>query len=184
MSENGETNGGLPSMRVESIEIHNYRLFKHTVMKDIPRLAVLVGKNGSGKSTLFDVFSFLKDALTQNVAKAVAKGSTIKMFAYLVLLYDPKPFPLLAIEEPENQLYPHLMQNLAEEFRSYAQRGGQVFVSTHSPEFLNGFNLDEIYVLNKEKGFTEIKKVDTDPLIKNLIEEGDLLGGTLATRFL
>jgi predicted ATPase len=49
---------------------------------------------------------------------------TIKMFAYLVLLHDPKPHPLLCVEEPENQLYPQLMGELAEEFRSYANRGG------------------------------------------------------------
>ncbi len=40
---------------------------------------------------------------------------TIKMFAYLVLLYDPKPHPLLAIEEPEHQLYPELLHELVEE---------------------------------------------------------------------
>ena len=39
------------------------------------------------------------------IARYVSDG-TIKMFAYLVLLYDPKPHPLLAVEEPENQLYP------------------------------------------------------------------------------
>ncbi len=390
MPQSIESPNSVHSMKIESIEIRNYRVFQNTVMEDIPRLAVLVGKNGSGKSTLFDVFSFLKDALTQNVAKAAAKrggfrelvsrgssgpisiilkfretggrlatyelhiaekngqayvqhevlkfrrgqrgkpwhfvdfsegkgsaitnesayGSpdateerkeyilddpsvlaikglgqfkefrvvsefrnlienwhisdfhisdarsspedayadhlstrgdnvaqvaqtlhdyhkdtfdrileamkrcvpgieevqarttedgrlvlkfrdgtfkdpfiakyvsdgTIKMFAYLILLYDPKPFPLLAIEEPENQLYPHLMQSLAEEFRSYAQRGGQVFVSTHSPEFLNGFNLDEIYILNKEKGFTKINKISKNPLYETLVSQGDLPG--------
>lgn len=70
------------------------------------------------------------------IARHVSDG-TIKMFAYLVLLNDPSPFPLLAVEEPENQLYPELLPELAEEFRSYAERGGQVFVSTHSPDFLN-----------------------------------------------
>ena len=44
---------------------------------------------------------------------------TIKMFAYLVLLYDPEPHPLLCVEEPENQLYPKLQPELAEEFRHY-----------------------------------------------------------------
>jgi predicted ATPase len=67
---------------------------------------------------------------------------TIKMFAYLVLLHDPKPHPLLCVEEPENQLYPRLMGELAEEFRSYSNRGGQVFVSTHSPDFLNALELE------------------------------------------
>ena len=36
-------------------------------------MTVVVGANGSGKSTLFDVFSFLKEALTQNVATAVTR---------------------------------------------------------------------------------------------------------------
>ena len=49
------------------------------------------------------------------IGRYVSDG-TIKMFAYLVLLYDPKPHPLLAVEEPENQLYPELLVELAEEF--------------------------------------------------------------------
>ena len=60
-------------MQIESIEIHNYRLFRDATLSNLPRLVVVVGANGSGKSTLFDVFSFLKEALTQNVAQAVAR---------------------------------------------------------------------------------------------------------------
>lgn len=60
-------------MQIESIEIKNYRLFRHVIMGELPRMVVVVGANGSGKSTLFDVFTFLKDALTQNVAAAVAR---------------------------------------------------------------------------------------------------------------
>ncbi|MEO7733431.1 MAG: AAA family ATPase [Kofleriaceae bacterium] len=377
-------------MQIESIEIRNYRLFRATELRDLPRLAIVVGANGSGKSTLFDVFSFLKDALTQNVQTAVARrggfrelvsrgetgpiaivvkfresggklatyqleiaehegrpvvhrevlkfrrgqygqpwhfvdfsrgrgsaitnesaygqegvkevrnehvlddpsvlaikglgqfkefrvvaefrglienwhvsdfhisdarpsadagyaehlstrgdniaqvaqylyehhrdrfdrvlrvmservpgvskveaketedgrlvlrfqdGSfkdpfiaryvsdgTIKMFAYLVLLYDPKPHPLLAVEEPENQLYPELLHELVEEFRDYARRGGQVFVSTHSPEFLNGAQLDEIYWLVKQDGFTTVRRASEIELLRTLVAEGDLPG--------
>ncbi len=67
------------------------------------------------------------------------------MFAYPVLLYDPETHPLLAVEEPENQLHPELLAELAEEFRDYARRGSQVFISTHSPDFLNATRLEEIY---------------------------------------
>ena len=77
------------------------------------------------------------------IARYVSDG-TVKMFAYLVLLYDPHPHRLLAVEAPENQLYPHLLPELTEEFRNYAQRGSQVFVSAHSPDFLNGAELDEV----------------------------------------
>lgn len=109
------------------------------------------------------------------IARYVSDG-TIKMFAYLVLLYDPKPHPLLAIEEPENQLYPELLHELVEEFRDYARRGGQVFVSTHSPGFLNGVQLDEIYWLVKERGFTTVKRARDSELLRNLVAEGDLPG--------
>lgn len=109
------------------------------------------------------------------VARYVSDG-TIKMFAYLVLLYDPAPHPLLAIEEPENQLYPDLLYELVEEFRDYARRGGQVFVSTHSPEFLNGVSLDEIYWLVKRDGFTVVRRARDSELLQSLIAEGDQPG--------
>ena len=109
------------------------------------------------------------------IARYVSDG-TIKMFAYLVLLYDPKPHSLLAIEEPENQLYPDLLAELVEEFRDYSRRGGQVFVSTHSPDFLNAVQLDEIYWLVKEGGFTSVQRASDSELLRGLIAEGDLPG--------
>ncbi len=101
---------------------------------------------------------------------------TIKLFAYLVLLYDPSPHPLLCVEEPENQLYPQLMAELAEEFRSYANRGGQVFVSTHSPDFLNSTELNEVCWLVKKNGFTEIHRAKDNAQIAAYMEAGDQLG--------
>lgn len=109
------------------------------------------------------------------IARYVSDG-TIKLFAYLVLLHDPKPHPLLAVEEPENQLYPALLRELAEEFRDYARRGGQVFVSTHSPEFLNGAKLDEIYWFVKKDGFATVRRASESKLLRDLYAEGDLPG--------
>lgn len=109
------------------------------------------------------------------IARFVSDG-TIKMFAYLVLLHDPRPHPLLCVEEPENQLYPSLMPELSEEFENYAERGGQVFVSTHSPDFLNAVALNALLVLSKEKGLTVIRKAAEFDQIANLVSEGDQLG--------
>ncbi len=101
---------------------------------------------------------------------------TIKMFAYLVLLYDPKPHPLLCVEEPENQLYPKLMVELAEEFRLYANRGGQVFVSTHSPDFLNACELDEVLWLVKKNGYSQVHRARDDKKIAEYMAAGDKMG--------
>ena len=109
------------------------------------------------------------------LARYVSDG-TIKMFAYLVLLYDPNPHPLLCVEEPENQLYPQLLNELAEEFRDYARRGGQVFVSTHSPDFLNGCELEEVFWLQKEMGYAVVKRASDDEQIVAYMNDGDKLG--------
>ena len=109
------------------------------------------------------------------LARYVSDG-TIKMFAYLVLLYDPTPHPLLCVEEPENQLYPNLLWELAEEFRAYAERGGQVFVSSHSPDFLNAVKLEEVYWLVKDQGRTTIKRAQDNKQIAAFMAEGDQMG--------
>jgi predicted ATPase len=101
---------------------------------------------------------------------------TIKMFAYLVLLHDPRPHPLLCIEEPENQLYPKLMSELAEEFRDYARRGGQVMVSTHSPDLLNAIRLEEVFWLVKKDGVSQIRRASDDAQIAKYMEQGDMMG--------
>jgi predicted ATPase len=109
------------------------------------------------------------------LSRFVSDG-TIKMLAYLVLLYDPNPFPLLCVEEPENQLYPSVLVELVEEFRIYARRGGQVFVSTHSPDFLNAVMLDEVFWLEKDRGYTRIKRAKKDEQITAYMRDGDKMG--------
>lgn len=109
------------------------------------------------------------------VSRFVSDG-TIKMFTYLVLLKDPEKHALLCVEEPENQLYPQLLSELAEEFRLYSEEGGQVFISTHSPDFLNAVDLEELYCLIKENGYTKIYKASKNKTIKELYQAGDLLG--------
>jgi predicted ATPase len=107
------------------------------------------------------------------IARYVSDG-TIKMFAYMILLHDPEPHPLLCIEEPENFLHPDLLLQLCEEIREYAEKGGQVFVSSHSPDFVNGVNIDELFFLVKENGYTTIKPAKKDDSVKELAKENQL----------
>ena len=98
------------------------------------------------------------------------------MFAYLVVLHVPKPHPLVCIEERENFLHPELLTELAEEFREYANNGGQVFISSHSPDFVNALELEELFWLTKQNGYTAITRASDDEVIKRLFQEGDKLG--------
>jgi len=65
----------------------------------------------------------IKDASFERpVLAKFASDGTLKMLAYLTILYNPSPPQLVGIEEPENQLYPRLPPKLAEECRNAAGR--------------------------------------------------------------
>ena len=74
-----------------------------------------------------DILAIKGLAQFERFPAVVALGNLIERW-----LYDPNPHLLLCVEEPENQLHPRLLNEIAEEFRSYSNRGGQVFVSTSS----------------------------------------------------
>ena len=122
------------------------------------------------------ILKFQDNAFTDPFIDRYVSDGTMKMFAYLVLLYDPKPHPLLCVEEPENQLYVSLLSELAEEFSLYAQNGGQVFVTTHSPDFLNAVELDNILWLIKRNGITQIYRASDNSGLQELIAAGDKPG--------
>ena len=106
---------------------------------------------------------------------------TLKVFAYLLLLEDPSPPPFLCIEEPENGLYHKLLESLARKFRAHAtgQKGGsQIFITTHQPYFVDALSPEEVWILGKgDDGFSTIKRASDDETVKNMVEEGLLLGG-------
>lgn len=89
---------------------------------------------------------------------------------------DSKPPPLVAVEGPENHLYPDLLRELAEEFRLCAGNGSQLFISTHSPGFLDCVELDEVYWLVKDEGFAVAHAASKSQLLRNLIKHGDTPG--------
>jgi len=109
------------------------------------------------------------------VARFVSDG-TIKMFAYLVLLNDPEPPPLLCIEEPENQLHPKLLAILAEEFRAHAAKT-QVLVSSHSPYFVNALRPKELWWLQRDaKGYARATQASESEGVPEFLAEGLRLG--------
>lgn len=119
----------------------------------------------------------IKDAPFENpVLSRFASDGTLKMLAYLVLLYDPDPPPFIGIEEPENFLHPRLLYGLAEECRAAAEKG-QLLVTTHSPFFLNALQPKEARVLYRdESGYTQVATAGDILGINEFISEGAFLG--------
>ena len=122
------------------------------------------------------LLKFYYHSFDEPVLNRFASDGTIKMLAYLALLNDPEPHPLLCVKEPKNQLYPQLLEELAEEFRAYSADHNQIFVSTHSPDFLNAAEIDEVFWLQKEHGYTQIKRASDNEQIKRYMDDGDKMG--------
>jgi len=105
---------------------------------------------------------------------------TIKMFTFLLLLEDPEPSPLICIEEPENALYPKLLESLAHEFKAKAtgkKKTPQIFVTTHQPYFIDALSPEETWILEKAAdGFSKIRKAGDDAVVKAMVAEGLPLG--------
>jgi len=113
---------------------------------------------------------------------------TLKVFAYLLLLDDPTPPPFLCIEEPENGLYPKLLDTLAKEFRDHASKAKaecQVFVTTHQPYFVDALTPEEVWILEKgADGFSTIRRASDDQTVTKMVEEGLPLGGLWFSNYL
>lgn len=144
-----------------------------TLSERVPRLEKVTAEPMADGRLLLRV----KDApFTDPFLARFASDGTLKMLAYLVLLYDPDPLALLGIEEPENYLHPRLLYGLAEECRKVSA-GSQVFVSTHSPFFVDAIRPRELWALERAgDGYTRAVRASDMPGVKEFVEAGASLG--------
>ncbi|GHT91735.1 ATPase [Betaproteobacteria bacterium] len=119
----------------------------------------------------------IKDApFEQPVLSKFASDGTMKMLAYLTVLYDPDPAHFIGIEEPENFLHPRLLPELAEECRAASERS-QLLITSHSPFLLNAMRAEEVRVLYRdEQGFTQAVRAGDIEGIPEFIKAGASLG--------
>ncbi len=119
----------------------------------------------------------IKDApFERPVLAKFASDGTLKLLAYLAVLHDPNPPQFVGIEEPENQLHPRLLPELAEECRGASART-QLMVTTHSPFFVNELRPEEVWVLYRDdSGYTQGKIVKQMKGAMAMYKEGGKLG--------
>jgi len=169
------TGDNLPNVIQYLKEQHEERLKQIllTLSHRIPRLEKVDAELMADGRLLLQI----KDApFERPILAKFASDGTLKMLAYLTLLYDPEPPQLIGVEEPENYLHPRLLPELAEECREATART-QLMITTHSPFFVNGLRANELWVLYRDaKGYTHAKRAADMRGIPEFIEAGATLG--------
>ena len=169
------TGDNLPNVIQYLKEQHPQRLEEilRTLSARIPRLEKVEALVMQDGRLLLEI----KDApFSHPILAKYASDGTLKLLAYLTVLFDPNPPQLVGIEEPENHLHPQLLPQLAEECRS-ASANTQLMITTHSPFFVDRLRPEELWVLYRdEKGFTQAKRTADMQGVKQFIENGSLLG--------
>lgn len=77
-------------------------------------------------------------SLRREQSAADLSDGTLRFLFLLTVLASPSPAPLIAIDEPETGLHPSMLPIVAE-YALDASRHAQVFLTTHSPQFLDAF---------------------------------------------
>lgn len=125
------------------------------------------------------VLEFWQQGFDQPFFSQRMSDGTLKLFAYYLLLHEKNPRQLVFVEEPENGLYHQYLANLAVEMKRNVGTGysKQLFVTTHSPFFVNALSPDQVWVLEKEAdGFSTAKRASSYDFVKDLVDEGASMG--------
>lgn len=125
------------------------------------------------------VLRFFEKGFSNPFYSSRMSDGTLKLFAYYLLLHERVPRKLVFIEEPENGLYHHYLTNLASEMRNNVGSGysKQLFITTHSPFFVNALLPQDVWVLEKdESGFSNIKCAADYDFVQEMSAEDVPLG--------
>lgn len=89
-------------------------------------------------------------------AEDVSDG-TIQALSILTALADPRN-DVVMIEEPENSLHPWIVKSLSKNIQALS-KSNQLILTTHSPIILNLVTPEQVWVLYRENGATEVSRI-------------------------
>lgn len=102
-------------------------------------------------------FQIIEDRIRSGINPRSISDGTVRLLALLVIAHwSATRSTLLAIEEPENGLHPHLSSNVVELLRAASERR-QIIATTHNPDFLDSLEPQEVILCDKIDGITQVK---------------------------
>ena len=108
--------------------------------------------------------------------QSVSDGTVRLLTLMVVVAWVSRKATLICIEEPENGVHPHLAESFVDALRTVSANR-QFLVTTHSPSFLDHLKPEELLLVDKRDGFTEVRRAAEVAEIKMFSEKfslGDL----------
>ena len=113
---------------------------------------------------------FFTEGDTSIPATRLSDGA-LRYLCLLAILYNPKPPPVVCMEEPELGLHPDIVAGLAKHLRAASERM-QLIVTTHSDILIDALSdmPESIVVFENDDGTTRMNRLDADGLSEWLEE--------------
>jgi predicted ATPase len=114
------------------------------------------------------------------ISGAALSQGTLYVLALLSVAFDPRPPPLVCIDEVERGLHPRLLREIRDALYrlSYPEKGAatQVLVTSHSPYLLDLFreHPEEVLIAGKEGRSATFLRLSEVPNLGELLGEGAL----------
>lgn len=108
---------------------------------------------------------------------AQESDGTLRVAGMVTALLQEPPLPVIGIEEPELTVHPEALPLLLDYLRQ-ATRRSQVIITSHSPELLDHLDVDEVRVVERVKGVTQVTKMSErqkETVRSGLLKLGELM---------
>jgi predicted ATPase len=119
---------------------------------------------------------YVSSVLLDGINIGLLSDGTLRVLSILIELLLESPSATTIIEEPEIQIHPGMLSKLLAEIESYTF-GGNLIISTHSPQVVSWTTPEKINLVYRNDGQTFIRKLGADEIqnvVEYLCEEGDL----------
>lgn len=120
---------------------------------------------------------------THDFNMSQVSDGTLRVLGLLTAFYQPNAPEKIAVEEPEQMVHPGVLPVLADAMKEFVQRktnareSQQLFVTTHSPNFLDLFPPEAIFWAALHNGLTECGPISEHQL--NLVKSELFTAGEL-----
>jgi predicted ATPase len=156
---------------LHTIQSGNPKYFKKVeeqLVKNFPEIEELLSPLAREAGGMTEV------AVKEKWFKRAASGPQLSdgllgFLAHLVILYGPDEPTFVSFEEPENYINPLLLERLVAMLKE-ASTDVQIAISTHSTSLLNYLHLEDILLVERDKGATTVRKVSESKDLRSALE--------------